>query len=381
MKLPKEYEVCLGCGYCTPSCPVARERGFETFSPRGKLHIIKRNSRFSIFDWLLGRRVREYEMAKPMFDCMLCGRCDEACHTRLKLADFFEDYRGKIAERVTYNDAHARMIESINSNGNPLGEPREKRNEFVKGLPEVGSKGKAEVLYFVGCVTSYVHFKVEKRTLDVMMRAGLDVATLGNDEECCGRVLRMLGRADDFRRTAKRNVEKIVSSCASTVVTGCPGCYKALKQHYPEALGKDALDGIRILHTSELFLELAKQGKLARRNPRNSQLKYVWHDPCELARGCGVVDAPRELLGVLGIAYHEFSSSMRESDCCGGGGAVRAIDENLSTSIGKRKIEEAFLMGANAIITSCPSCISTFSDSRCGSKIEVLDIAELVAAR
>jgi len=377
--MPKEYEICLSCGYCTNVCPVVQVRGFETYSPRGKLYAIKKASKFSFFDCLLGRKIEVKELSKPVFECTLCGRCEVACHTRLKLVDFFEDYRGKIAKKISYDDRQEKMIESIKKNGNSLNQPREKRDNFYKFEYEK-NKRNADVLYFAGCLTSYVYFDLQRRIIKILKSSGLEVSSLGNEEECCGRVLRMLGRFEDFAEIAKRNAERIKATGAKIVVTGCPGCYKALKYHYPEVLGKDVFNGMRVLHTTEIFLELAKEGKISirRKMQKSESMEYIWHDPCELSRGCGVIDAPRELLATLGIKFKEYESKGYDSECCGGGGALRAIEEELCKSISLKKFEHAKELGSNAIITSCPNCLSTFEFARPEGKYFVYDISELI---
>ena len=61
-------------------------------------------------------------------------------------------------------------------------------------------KEKAEVIYFVGCVSSFSPrtFKIPRSIVQIFQKAGIDFALLGDDEWCCGFPLLSSGFAKDF---------------------------------------------------------------------------------------------------------------------------------------------------------------------------------------
>mgnify|MGYP006967612664 CR=1 FL=1 len=68
----------------------------------------------------------------------------------------------------------------------------------------------------------------------------------------------------------------IDASQADILVTSCPICYKTFKEDY--------LLNIKIMHHTEYIDMLIREGKL---KVNALDLKTVFHNPCELGRGCG----------------------------------------------------------------------------------------------
>jgi Fe-S oxidoreductase len=47
--------------------------------------------------------------------------------------------------------------------------------------------------------------------------------------------------------------------------------------------------------------------------------------------------------------------------CCGGGGGLKAVDYDLTTNITARKVDEAVMLEAKTIASSCPNCKAQIS--------------------
>ena len=63
----------------------------------------------------------------------------------------------------------------------------------------------------------------------------------------------------DFLNQAKKNMDLIKKSGAKTLVTGCADCYQAFKVLYDKF---DLKGDLEVLHTTEYFARLIKEGKL-----------------------------------------------------------------------------------------------------------------------
>ena len=82
----------------------------------------------------------------------------------------------------------------------------------------------------------------------------------------------------------------ILESGCRTLVLSCPICYKIFNEEY-------GLKGIEVLHYTQYFKRLADEGRLKLNAGGES---IVYHDPCELGRGCGVYAEPRDVLSQVG---------------------------------------------------------------------------------
>ena len=107
----------------------------------------------------------------------------------------------------------------------------------------------------------------------------------------------------------------------------------------------------------------------------------TFHDPCDLGRGSGEYDAPRDVIrSIPGVNLVELAHSRENCLCCGGGGNLEMIDAKLSAEIAGAKIGEVLNTGADAVVTACQQCVRTMGTfvRRNKIKLEVLYIVQLV---
>ena len=147
--------------------------------------------------------------------------------------------------------------------------------------------GQEKILYYAGCMTQLTPV-ISKAVGTVLDRAGVNWEFMDRDGGiCCGRPLILAGRDERARDMIRSNTELIRQSGATVLLLSCPICYKVFRENYD-------LKGIRIVHYTEYFDELVRLGRITL---RNSGEKLVYHDPCELGRGCKVYKEPRRVLG------------------------------------------------------------------------------------
>ncbi|HEY2917804.1 MAG TPA: (Fe-S)-binding protein, partial [Candidatus Binatia bacterium] len=80
-------------------------------------------------------------------------------------------------------------------------------------------------------------------------------------------------------------------------------------------------------------------------------------------RGCGVYDAPRNILRAIpGIQLVEMERNQRWAWCCGGGGGVPEADPQLAQWSAADRMREAAATGAGLILTSSALCQRSFAD-------------------
>jgi len=96
----------------------------------------------------------------------------------------------------------------------------------------------------------------------------------------------------------------------------------------------------------------------------------------------GIYEAPRSLLQAIpGVRLTEMERIREYSWCCGAGGLCSETYPEFSTATASERITEANSTGAQALVTACPWCESTFRNVKDenGKTIQVLDLIELAA--
>jgi heterodisulfide reductase subunit D len=309
-------------------------------------------------DSMLGLRAEVSDrFFQHFYYCTMCGMCSQVCHTSIPLHEVWESTREWLV-RGGWGplEPHGTMLRSLATDNNPWGQPASARVEWLEGrkLP-----GTADVLWFVGCSESYTQLKSAQAGVRLLDESGVRWTTLGRDEWCCGNAESKIGATENLDERARRNVDAIEATGATTVVTGCPGCRLTLADIYRDrGMGGD----FQVLHMSTYLARLIDQGRIRpKKKPRG---KVIWHDPCELGRvGERIYEAPRRILdAVLGEGkWLEFPQNRDEGECCGGGGAFKGVDDDVAVRIAARKMEEAEALGASVVVTSCPTCRFNFN--------------------
>jgi heterodisulfide reductase subunit D len=211
-------------------------------------------------------------------------------------------------------------------------------------------------------------------TADILNSLNIDFKIL-KEEHCCGSPVYMTGQADEARNIAEANIKIFKDAGIEKIVTSCAGCYRMLKETYPNKFGID--HGIEIIHLPELLLEKFNNSELMFNKEVNMTITY--HDPCHIGRHMGMYEPPRELLKKIpGIELIEMTRNRYNAWCCGSGGGVRSAFKEFSEFAAKERIEEAKGTKADAIVSSCPFCLNQFKTNIKNNEIQVFDISELV---
>ena len=311
-----EYFSCPGCGVCIDACPMSvRKENLKDCT-------VYLNRQL--------RRKNEPRIEEISDKCLLCGKCTAVCQVGVEGPELRMALRGERKYALTPD--YGRIETSA------LSAPLAER--------------KAKVLYYAGCMSQLTP-SIRKATAAVLDRAGIDWQPMDPDGGlCCGRPLLTAGRTDAARELMAKNREIILASGCDTLLLTCPICYRVFLEDYD-------LPGIRVVHHSVFFQELLRDGKLT---PKNTPVepRFVYHDPCELGRGCGIYEPPRETLDALGTLL-EAPKNRQESICCGGSLG------SLSLSFEKRKDITLGALGnltaarPDTIVTACPLCLNTFA--------------------
>jgi Fe-S oxidoreductase len=151
-----------------------------------------------------------------------------------------------------------------------------------------------------------------------------------------------------------------------------------MARDWPSFYGKELPFSIR--HITQFVADALTQAKL--KVTRGLSEKLIYHDPCYLSRGVGVIEEPRTVLrSIPGAELLEFEKHGMETRCCGAGGAARKVFHENAIAMGRLTIDEAVEKKADRLILSCPACYCKVNEAMEGhdKQIVITDIMELLA--
>ncbi|NVM53319.1 MAG: (Fe-S)-binding protein [Candidatus Helarchaeota archaeon] len=309
-----------------------------------------------------------------------CGNCTAQCELEVSdhILEIIETLRAEaVRQGIGPLESQKVFEEAIAAEHNPYKELHAKRASWI--VESLKLKDTADVLYFVGCTSSYRESEIATDMLDLLMK--MDVAvTVSSDEWCCGSPLIRTGQLKLVKELAEHNMEMIKNIGAKDVVFSCAGCYRTFKEDYEPILGKVPEFGL--YHVTDFIVKLIEEGKI--KFKEGDPVKITYHDPCHIGRHCGIYDSPRKVLKAIpGIELVEMKRNKENAWCCGAGGGVKSGFRDWAVEIASERIKEAEETGAEILVSSCPFCKRNLMDAikATGSKLKFMDITELVNSR
>ena len=314
------------------------------------------------------------------YRCTLCGRCTEVCPVGIGLKDLWKGMREDFVRDGHFPPILNVVQEAIENQHNPVDYDNEERAmwvEFMDDPPDdLYQKEQAEVVYFIGCVSSFSPAvqKIPEAFCEILTRAKVDFTILGEKERCCGFPLLLAGIHKGVEELRVHNIKTVREIGAKTVVFSCPSCYHIWSHEYH----KD-IEDVRLMHATQFLEELIKTGQVDLSQDLTGTVTY--HDPCDLGRSSGVYDAPRRVIQTIpGLNFVELPENSRKALCCGGGGDVEMYDDALTARVAAKRAGQARDAGATLFATACQQCVRTLTSGVKGidADIEVLDVIQLV---
>ena len=387
-------DACTRCGRCQDECPAFAAE--MPLSPRDVVLKTREQMSRDLFVRLVPSAADlDKKTGKPVtpsftsgvlvpdeiWACTTCRACMEACPVLIEHIDMIVDVRRGYVADGRIPDSARTALRKMADTGNPWGLPRDDRTQWAKGLavPFASDRKTFEYLYWVGCAGAYDprNQKVTRTVISLLNRAGVDYATLGLEEMCCGESARRLGEEGLFQLGMVETVRELFSSYGvKKVVTQCPHCFNTFRNEYPQ-FGVN----VEVLHHTVLLRDLIAQGRIVPSRPINRLAAY--HDSCYLGRHNDLYDAPRSALqSVPGITVNESPQSREKGFCCGAGGGGMWL-EVPGKRINYIRFDQLMRTGANATASSCPYCLTMFDDAikfhNLEEAVQAKDIAEFIS--
>lgn len=376
-----EIYACSSCGLCLDACP---------------MNVQKKNLKYSsVYFIRFLRRHNEKKINAIADKCLMCDKCHALCPVGVDAPALRRAQRATVNNSLPYDYSYL-MEGSLGSNSSSvstcvaanacsitagsvastrtanahasLTDPSPSLTEPVEVTTNIQKTSEDwKVMYFAGCMT-HLTPRIIKSVEKVFKSAGVNYIFADRDGGiCCGRPLMLAGKTNAAYETISANRRMILESGCRTLVLSCPICYKIFKDEY-------ALDGIEVLHYTQFIKRLVDEGKL---KLTAGDERIVYHDPCELGRGCGVYKEPREVLAQAGTLV-KATKEGDESICCGGSLGSLTLDTRDRAKITESSVGNLLANNPQTIVTACPLCLKTFSES-VPETVKVQDFAETVS--
>lgn len=330
-----------------------------------------------------------------LWSCTTCGACVEQCPVDIEHVDHITDMRRyQVLIESAFPSELGGLFKNLDRKQNPWGMSARKRMKWAEELDfevpvlgeDVESLDEVDYLFWVGCAGAFEDraMKTSRAVAELLHRAGVKFAVLGDSEACTGDPARRAGNELLFQTLAAGNVEMLNEAGAKRIVVSCAHCFNTIANEYPQLGGT-----YQVVHHTQLLNQLVRDGKLTpvAPEPGTATMPITYHDPCYLGRHNHVYDEPREILGALpGVEVREMERSGERSFCCGAGGARMWMEENLGSRINENRTAEAVATGAERIAIACPFCKVMISDGltkqqsegTARAEVEVLDVAQML---
>ncbi|KPL85229.1 (Fe-S)-binding protein [Herpetosiphon geysericola] len=394
-----DFDACMRCGRCQDNCPafasgsdlspkwlitkmsdlmhggpvLKRDGTVMMLQPAGATAAPTTVSNGAKIELLEGtpETLHLYEQGivteNELWACTTCRACMTECPATIEHVDDIIDFRRNLTMVMGEIPSGVKtVLQGIERNGNPWKLPQRQRTAWADGLdvPTLAEKEEAEVLYWVGCAPSYDDRskKTARAMVQLMQKAGVDFAILGDEETCTGDPARRMGEELLYEQQANTNIETMGQYKFKKIVTTCAHCYNTVKNEYPQFGGKAGVD-YEVVHHTEFLNDLVEAGKLNPTVPVNE--KVVYHDPCYIGRYNDIYEEPRNVLSSIpGLELVEAGPRNREKAmCCGGGGGNAWLEGWGDKHVNVIRLEQLQTEKPDTVAMGCPFCMVMFEDA------------------
>ncbi len=238
------------------------------------------------------------------------------------------------------------------------------------------------VAFFAGCATDFIYPELGSALFKVLTSENVQML-FPQQQNCCGIPALYSGDKETVVELAKQNIKALLADRPDYVLSVCPTCTGALKEHFVQVLKNDeewlpqaeqlaavTMDAAQFLHDVLAISGVGAGDGLA---------KVTYHDSCHLKRGNGVWQQPRALLQDGGYQLTEMERSDR---CCGFGGSYSFTGQpQVAKKITAGKVNAIEQTAAAVVAMDCPGCLIMLRGalSKQGSKVMARHTIELLA--
>ncbi|RMF37317.1 MAG: glycolate oxidase iron-sulfur subunit [Alphaproteobacteria bacterium] len=390
---------CVHCGFCTATCPTYRILGDELDSPRGRIYLIKQ--------MLESGAPPDARTVKHVDRCLSCLSCMTTCPSGVNYMHLVDHAREYIEQHYR-RPLKQRLLRWLLARilpwpgrfrlailgawlGRPFRRlmPAEMRAmidmappaldppsplDLPQVIPAEGER-RMRVALMTGCAQRALAPAINEATVRLMTRHGAEVV-IARGAGCCGTLAHHMGRTDEGRETAARNIRAWIAEDAraplDAVVINTSGCGTTVKDYghifagHPLAAEAARIAGLA-RDISEVMQELGLHD--AGNAPR---LRVAYHAACSLQHGQKITEAPKALLRAAGFEVVEPENAHL---CCGSAGTYNLLQPELAGELRRRKVGTLEALSPQVIAAGNIGCMMQIGS---GTPVPVVHTAELL---
>jgi len=351
--------LCADCGTCQSACPVYGAELSEPNSPRGKVNLIK-----AVDDGRLPANARN---RKLLYQCLVCGGCEQACPNGVEFNTMMIDHRNRIAggRRIPWLKKmilflyQGFILRKLLWLPQLLARTPLKKKLFLPSfqntnLKKIVSRDRKkvyDVLLFPGCVLTYFYSEKIAQIKSLLEKQGLTVA-YPSGLRCCGFPYLSQGWSKKFTALKKKNQAVFKSFRFKHLVVPCSTGVLAFRKYYD-------LPGIEIFELGEFFFKFRPDAAIDPEFGKQFPNPFTYHDPCHNLKSLKLQKEARHFLEPFGDRYRDDPSAL----CCGFGGIFKVGFPATSARILAKKTDKLAEIGVAAVVTSCPGCYLQLKES------------------
>jgi Fe-S oxidoreductase len=395
-------EVCSKCGACAEVCGMYQASPKKELNPAYRANLIRKiyKGHFTLSGKLLGELVGAEKMdgvdtiktwAQRLWECSMCRRCAQYCPFGIDNAVIVRAGRSLLNSIDLVPKMLYKTREAVKRTGNNDGMEKpaflnmigflkdELKEETGKDIDIPLDVEGADYLYIPPSVEIHAYADTLMGVAKMFHAAGANwtmSSTVFDSANCS----LFIGDDATMKWRNKRMVEEVIRLKAKNLVIGeCGHAYRVQKMFSDKWYGPFPFE---TLHITEVAADFIKKGKIDV-DPSANPGPVTFHDSCNLARSCGIVEAPRTVLNAVTEEFIEMEPNGVNNYCCGGGGGLVMIEEIKDYRMnvaGKLKVEQIRETGAKQVVATCANCKKQISELIEYHKLdtELIGLMELV---
>ena len=236
-----------------------------------------------------------------------------------------------------------------------------------------------KVSLFVTCLVDQFYPQIALSAVKILEQLGIDVH-FDVRQTCCGQPAFNSGFTEEAKQVGCSLLD--IYKDQEWIVTPSGSCCSMMKVFLPELLSDEPRYSelaqnvsTRVWEFSDFLVSVLKVESMG----ASFRARATYHDSCHLLRELGIQEPPRKLLNsVAGLDLQEMENS---EQCCGFGGTFSVKFAEVSSEMGRKKLQAIEQTGAQYVIAADASCLMHLEGliNRQKSQLKTMHIAEVLA--